>query len=98
MDLAVYQDLFVNFEAFGPNFNAALQSAIDAWAQAFNFFGTNDAAAEAGAEAGAEAQINGLSSQFGLGAEAGAAVADSTESAQNGGLNLNLETAVEANL
>ena len=94
MDLAIYQDLFVNFEAFGQGFTTAFQSAIDAWAQAFDFFGANDAAAEAGAET----QVNGLSSQFGLGAEAGVEAAEATESAQNGGLNLNLETGFEANL
>ncbi len=102
MDLAIYQDLFLNFEAFGQGFDTAVQSAIDAWANGFNFFGDNTAATEAGttAEAGTAADFTALSSQFGsdAGASAETDAAAAAEAAQSAGLELNVDAGVDANL
>lgn len=87
MDIAIYQDALVSLEAFGQSISTGLQAAVDVWTQGFPLSGENTAAVEA------DTELADLSSQ--LGTEADASL---TTPETDNGLELGLETDIEANL
>ena len=89
MDIAIYQDALVGLEAFGQSIGTGLQSAVDLWTQG----GAPSGDTTAGVEA--DTELTGLSSQ--LSSETDASLT-TPEAETDNGLELGLETGVEADL